>query len=314
MTEPGLLTRLEEAIVEALRQEHIENMELSPPEIVDWARIDSFRFHFDGRGLNRPDLRLIDFLSAIRYKGELNNLDPSFLRRHSVAALDADHKVVRRWNVWRCLTAEVELGGVNYILDEGDFFAVAEAYLRDLNNYVSALPDAVVALPSAPKGMRERDYNELAVQSLKTALLLDRRTISVSNSTTPIEICDILTGKRQLIHVKRHLGSRDLSHLFSQGVVSAELLQIEPDFRSSVQRKITEVVGKDSETFAFFDESGIVTSDFEIVYAIIAGWRDRDLVEALPFFSKINLRRAAQDLINRHFKVACKRITYGSNI
>jgi uncharacterized protein (TIGR04141 family) len=41
---------------------------------------------------------------------------------------------------------------------------------------------------------------------------------------------------------------------------------------------------------------------------IIAPWRRRSLAEALPFFSKINLLRTAEELVNRGFKVTLARI------
>ena len=47
-----------------------------------------------------------------------------------------------------------------------------------------------------------------------------------------------LKGSRQLIHVKPHLGSSDLSHLFAQGRVSAELLHSNTEFRKMARPAI----------------------------------------------------------------------------
>lgn len=59
--------------------------------------------------------------------------------------------------------------------------------------------------------------------------------------------------------------------------------------------------------FAFFDDA-LRASDLEVSYAIIADWRDRLLAEGLPFFSKVNLRRTAEDLRSRGFSVSCSRV------
>jgi uncharacterized protein (TIGR04141 family) len=220
------------------------------------------------------------------------------------SAVDSDGHVIHRWSIWRSLTGEIELGGTIYILDEGDFFAVASNYLEEVNGYIDGLTESSVSLPEAGS-MREGEYNEHVAASSDQFLLLDKKTVSTGASTTPVEICDLLTRNRQLIHVKRHLGARDLSHLFSQGFVSADLLQQDPRFREAAQAKIRQV---GSDDFAFFDPAGIRNSDFEVIYAIANDWRDRTLARALPFFSKINLRRTAQDLINRGFGLSYRRV------
>jgi uncharacterized protein (TIGR04141 family) len=306
VTDPELREALEEAVREALVNERLEELDLAPPEIVDWTRVVSFRFHFDGRRrLVRPDMRLQDYVVGLRQEGVLADVDVAYLKRRRISALDADDEPVHRWSVWRCLTGELQIEGHTYVLDEGEFFVIATDYLSEVNQFVERLPDSSVTLPAAGSRMREKDYNESAAEALD-AVLLDRATISTSAATTPIEICDLLTRDKQLIHVKRHLGSRDLSHLFAQGFVSAELLQEDEQFRVAAQQKVIELT--DSMREEIFGREGIVTSDFEVVYAIIAEWRDRRLEEALPFFSKVNLRRTVQSLSSRGFGVSCVRV------
>lgn len=304
-----LRDQMESQVVEALREQRTDEfgLELGPPEIIDWTRVVSFRFDYDRRqDVRHRDLRLRDYLSGLRQRDKLDDLDPASLRNHHVAAIDSDGTEIHRWSIWRCLLGELLLDDVTYILDEGDFFAIAREYLDELDAYVRNLPEAQLSLPSSPHGMHERTYNEYAAEEAPGLLLLDRKTIIAAASTTPVEICDILSQERQLIHVKRKLGSRDLSHLFAQGVVSAELLQMDPDARSAAQTVISRLPG--GQRFAFFEPAGIATGDFEIVYAIIADWGSRDLAGALPFFSKINLRRAVTDLVGRGFSVTCARI------
>ena len=48
--------------------------------------------------------------------------------------------------------------------------------------------------------------------------------------------------------------------------------------------------------------------DYEVSYAIVAKWRGRDLVQALPFFSKVNLRRHVEDLRRMGYKMSMARI------
>ena len=118
--------------------------------------------------------------------------------------------------------------------------------------------------------------------------------------TSPIEVCDILTRGRQLIHVKRKFSSSALSHLFDQGYVSAELLIDSEAYRATVRDKI----GNANPDFQrLFPENGVVAADWEVVYAIIGPWNNQPPSAKLPFFSKINLRDSRRRLRRMGFKV-----------
>ncbi|MFT5430029.1 MAG: hypothetical protein ACI9OJ_000702 [Myxococcota bacterium] len=55
----------------------------------------------------------------------------------------------------------------------------------------------------------------------------------------PVRLCDVLAASGPtVIHAKRRFGSAGLSHLFSQALVSAELLLKNRDFRLKVRRKM----------------------------------------------------------------------------
>ena len=108
-----------------------------------------------------------------------------------------------------------------------------------------------------------------------------------------------------------------MSHLFSQGYVSGDLFLMSKEFREAAQTVITEAVGERRRStrggrfrddFSTFDLDGISPADYEIVYAIIDDWRGRTLVEVLPFFSKVNLRRNVDDLRRMGYKVSYKRV------
>ncbi len=139
---------------------------------------------------------------------------------------------------------------------------------------------------------------------------MDQKLVRASSQTTAIEVCDVLTANRQLIHVKRHLSSSELSHLFGQGFVSANLLQADSIFRQSTHQKVKELGGNDA--FDFFDVASLPTIDFEVIFAILAAWRGRTIAGALPFFSKVNLERTASDLLNRGFRMSLAQVDYSS--
>lgn len=307
ITDDDTLSELEAQVLTLIRSQDASLIELGPPEVVDWDRVRSFRYHFEVRkGVSRPELRLAHYLRGVQQHTPLDELDVPALRHRHIEAIDGDGAVVHRWTVWRCLDGEVSLGGETYVLDDGDFFRVTADFLGELNAYVDDLDEPSTVLIGTAATTRESDYNEAIAETNADVLLLDRKTITTGASTTPVEVCDLLSASRELIHVKRHLGARDLSHLFSQGAVSAELLHRQTAFRAEVKDLIGGLGA--GERFNFFEPDGLTTSNFRVIYAIIANWRNRSLSSALPFFSKVNLRRAAEDLRDRGFGVGCVRV------
>jgi uncharacterized protein (TIGR04141 family) len=212
-----------------------------------------------------------------------------------VEALDTDPTQRYSWSVWRCLVGEVEFRGETFILDEEEFFQVRSDYIHELDAAIADIPVSALPLPQSGAKTTEGEYNTTAAEGSDDLLLLDRQTVRISGRTTAIGICDLLTKTRQLVHVKRHLGSSGLSHLFAQGLVSADLLQNSSEFRQVAAAKVAEVAGNEAG-FDFFDADVLRPSDFEVVYAVIEKWGGRSVERALPFFSKLNLREVSTNL------------------
>jgi uncharacterized protein (TIGR04141 family) len=312
ITDPTLISTLENEVVSALRAEQFDPFDLAPPEVLDWTEVAGFRYHFDPRAKKgttphvRDDLRLVTYVRglAIYRPAASADLDADYLRRAKVRAVDGDGRTKREWSVWRCLTGEVRIGDDIYVLDEGDFFAVASDFNAGLNAFLDGLSESHLALPTSTTGEKEGDYNRRAASSL-SLVLLDDNPVYLKGERG-IEVCDLLSPDRQLVHVKKGLQAPELSHLFAQGRVSADLLQRQPDFRA----KTGELVASADRgaTCAFFGSADISTKDFEIVYAIVANWKHRSLAAALPFFSKINLQHAVEYLSTRGYRVAYRRV------
>lgn len=232
-------------------------------------------------------------------------------------AVDEDGADIRKWSAWDCLFGDLSFEGETYVLDDGDFYLVAQEFLASLDTEVEAIDEWSTELIPWPKLDHEDSYNEAVVMSSSDFLLLDRRTVRVSAHTSQIEVCDVLTSDRSLVHVKRKRdGSASLSHLFAQGLVSAELAVSSPEFRSAASTRIQEAEQNRAQAtgdesflgrFGVFDGDAVAASSLEVVYAIGADWSAGGL-ETLPFFSKITLRNTIDELTGRGFRVAVKRI------
>jgi uncharacterized protein (TIGR04141 family) len=85
----------------------------------------------------------------------------------------------------------------------------------------------------------ERRYNLRVSEENGYFCCMDRQTVEVKKrGLTKIEFCDLYGRDGEMIHIKRYAGSSELSHLFQQGVVSAELFSHEPEFRLGVNNKL----------------------------------------------------------------------------
>lgn len=314
VADPIRRKQLEDEVLRSLRDDDGAGLALACPEIIDWERVDGFHYHFDRRrsrtatAVVRPELRLEDLLNGMS-DDDRADLGSAYVRQRQIKALDGNGSAVYHWSIWRCLVGELKHGTETFVLDEGEFYSIRPEYLSELDAFIDGLPTSFVQLPTTTATTHEGDYNEAtAAASSDRLLLLDRKTVRLTGRTTPIEICDLLSDERHLVHVKRHLSSSSLSHLFAQGLTSAELLQSNPAFREKAREKVLEAAAG-ATTFNFFDNE-IRPADFEVVYAIAADWAGRSRASALPFFSKVNLRNAANELATRGFRIALDQISY----
>jgi uncharacterized protein (TIGR04141 family) len=113
----------------------------------------------------------------------------------------------------------------------------------------------------------------------------------------------VLLRPDKLIHVKWKSGSSTLSHLFSQGVVSAALLWSDAGFRDAVRARVAANPGFGR----VIPTTDLDPARFEIVYAVIARPPGKGR-HYLPFFSQVNFRRAVKDLEARGYRVSLARV------
>jgi uncharacterized protein (TIGR04141 family) len=305
VTRPSTLDRLRQQTVQLILAA-ADELDLAPPEIVDWDRFATFTFSVGDKS-EYTDLRLEDYLSALD-TSRVAQLEYRHLQNHRVRVLDGNGVTVGRWPIARALFGAFDVDGLTYVVDDGHYFEVAADYLQELDGFIRVIEKPAIELPPTSREMSEASYNTGVADGGQDRLLLDAKTIRVAAArTTPIEICDIMTSGGELIHVKRKLGSSDLSHLFSQGYVSAETIHASPNFRATIRRKILEAAqaqDKDPAAFSGYVDEPFSPARLTVVYAVAADWKGKAFHQRLPFFSKVNLRHHGQQLRRMGFKLA----------
>jgi uncharacterized protein (TIGR04141 family) len=192
------------------------------------------------------------------------------------------------------LEASVSLGARRFFLMDGDWFEIGADYVRASQEVIvrlfPAAPGVILPPWSLTANRTEYEYNSyVAARSGGQYLCLDRNR-SVRDplgARSPLEICDLLGPGNELIHVKRAEGSMPLSHLFSQGYVSAQSLVAGP---SSVLKRFT-------ETVAGLPHGRTLEPDFrpaKVVYAILLDNGKQLGPKTLFPFSQATLAQAAR--------------------
>lgn len=289
------LRELEERLVAALIELDIGDVHLAAPEPLDWLDIEGFRFstQADDQDCDN-DPRISEYLAS--REGE--DLDLEILKRDRMLAIRAsDSQPQASWQILRCIVYQVEVDDQLYVLSAGEWFRInlefKERVYQDARNLT-----VLDGLPDADPGTDEDAYNLKAAEAIN-AVCLDKKFV-YDGGPDKMEICDILTRDRRLIHIKQRGSSSTLSHLFTQGLNCAERLLQDADFRS----KAREVVETENPEFA--DVLPVDRPDpqsYEVCFVVITR-SNRDTPLTLPFFSVVSLRAAASRLQAFGFRVS----------
>lgn len=301
LRDPSKIEVLNEEVIRRLRTRELGNLHISPPEVVDLEDIESFVFE----GLNDEGATDLDTIRYCELAGNPNSISILELKRRKVGALYGGAAEPHyRWKLYDCIVAEVQAESKLFILSGGTWYEVEADFSRRIARDVETRLGNNNLLPAAVQNEDELTYNG-RVSSERSFHLLDRRTIVPTGGRTPIEFCDLMTVNKQLIHVKRRSRSSTLSHLFSQGVVSAETFFRDSGYRQALATKLQEEGLNDAATL--IPAKRPLPSEWEIVYGIIGG-QSSEWPRSLPFFSQLNFKIQAERLENVGYKVSLLNI------
>ena len=145
--------------------------------------------------------------------------------------------------------------------------------------------------------MTEGEYNERLVRENNNDYCLMDRNLTYLGG--PMEFCDVFSKSKELIHIKRYGGSASLSHLFYQGMTSAEFFQMDPEYRKLVLSKLP----KQFQNFTA--DARPHFEEYHVVFGIIKG-SSKQLM--MPFFSRVGIRHAVRRLQGFGYRVSLARI------
>jgi uncharacterized protein (TIGR04141 family) len=198
--DPSVVSDLDQSLIVTLRSGDLEDIHMAPPEPMDWMNLEGFLFSTDANdGEPYTDPPISAYLASLDEPGEIS-LEQ--LKADRVLGLGGDQaEVIVQWSVYRCLVFETRCEGDVYALTCGEWYRVSGSFSQEVIEFVQGLPLLDLELPPASLGISERDYNQRAAEATG-ALCLDRQLVQMPGRD-PVEICDLLTNAKQLIHVKK---------------------------------------------------------------------------------------------------------------
>jgi uncharacterized protein (TIGR04141 family) len=293
----SLIAELEAKLDAKLVAKEFESIWLAIPEIIEWTMVRGF-VYTHGKGTVHPDINFHGFLKTVN-----EPLTLELMRQRKVYCADAELRpAFKHWSVYKCMYAEVDHNDAKFVLNDGKWFTVAKDFLKRIKAEYDAIPASKLKLPEYTGG-GEGAYN-LAVAAAAPSIydcLDDTKKVMHGGGQGQIEICDLFTSTGELIHVKMYGKSSVLSHLFSQGFVSGQLIQIDSDFRQKVRARLSETHRELIQVSTKPTHQALT-----ITYAVISEEPGSTL--HLPFFSRVNLVNIRKVLLGFGYKVELLKI------
>ncbi|MFX0195303.1 MAG: TIGR04141 family sporadically distributed protein [Candidatus Hodarchaeota archaeon] len=291
-----LTGELDNLLVNEIKEGNLSRIWMAVPDLIEWEKVSGFRYTLRSNKPEYTDIHLEKFLASLRNPEEIN-IDT--LHTSRVYCISNDGFMINKWAAYKCIYGEIIHDSDTYILSGGKWYRIDTDFVQSVNKSYAEIPKYEAYLPVYDHDS-ETDYNKAVADGNPGAYaLMDRKIIQHGGGYSKFEFCDLYTANKDMVHVKRYGGSSVLSHLFLQGVNSAELFQTDPDFREKVNSKLPD---------DFKIKEIVKRPDYEeyrVVYAIISDI-EGDL--EIPFFSKLSLKNSRRRLEGFGYKVALAKI------
>lgn len=289
------ITELDEKFIQRLLDEDIKDIEMSIPDIVDYEIYSEFSYSTKSTVNSLQVLSFLDSMKIPTY-----GLSTKRLKDKKIFAVDSSGERQVYWSAYKCFYVETELKDKQYILTDGIWYEANKDFISKLDTYVSQIPISNREFPDYDDN-NELEYNTRAGKALGM-VLFDQELIYIDYGK--IEFCDLYSNNKEMIHVKRGSNSSSLSHLFAQGLVSCETFLQDQPFREKVNEKLPNNLKLKNVN------RKPVSSDYTVVFGIVS---KKEQAIDLPFFSKVNLRRACRQIDNFNYNTQLALIQEDEN-
>ena len=313
ITEKDVIAKLDANLFNAiadLRAGNATDLHMAPPEIVDYTEGSELHYNgFGSHGKTFHSLSIEDYIAELErcsFSGDISNLKDA----HRIAAKrEGEDEFSEKWRIYDCFVFETSLvSGKSqqyFVLFSGDWYRIEKKFKDRVEAYFDAIKK--VSLIGATTCRNEQALIADIHANRPDLLKLDKEPINPGGvKYANLEACDFFSSEKQFIHLKDGHSSGPISHLWSQGVVSAEAFVSDPEFRKKLRAKAKSFGRGFEEHFPKSSEK-VVRDDYEIVFGIMRK-PYADGTVGLPFFSKVSLQASVERITQFGFPVAIELI------
>lgn len=299
VVEKDVIEQLDQKLFEAikeLRNGKATDLHMAPPEIVNYTEGSQLHYNgFGSHGKTFHSLSIRDYVSELErceFDGDVIGLK----EKHRINAKgEGDEEFSEKWRVYDCFVFETTLGAglakQQYVLFAGNWYRVEQKFKAQVEAFFNAIPK--VTIIGKTECVNEQELIDDIEANRADLIKLDKTKINPAGVRyANLEPCDFLSDKKQFIHLKDGHSSGPISHLWSQGVVSAEAFVSDADFRKKLRAKVKSL-GGGFEAHLPKSTDRVVREDYQVVYGIMRKPYADGSID-LPFFSKVSLQAAAE--------------------
>lgn len=288
LNDPVIIGQLQDSLIADIRNGNFNNIFLSAPTSVDFQEHIGFLYPKEREKTSdkHPDLRIEDYVIRVGSENiDINRLKSDQIRHYR----DREDNISEKFSIYNAIIYEKKQSDYLYVLTDGDFYEIDNSHVQNVENQLKNIPLSNIFLPDAKIGEIEKVYNKRVCDDHPQKFcLMDCKNVSYGGQYSKIEVCDLLTIDGHFIHVKPKIKSATLSHLFNQGLISAQCLK-DSRFREKAAEEC-------EPPFRAFFEKTPIPAQHDVVFAIIST-ANGDIRDALPFFSKQSLINAAATIV-----------------
>ncbi len=253
------------------------------------------------------ELAIDDYVAELQ-KGDFDQIaDMAALRgSHEIRVIaDGEGDRAHKRKLYTCFVHEVTLRDDVYVLFDGQWFRISRDYHKEIDDAYHALLKPAFRAKTVARNERAL-IAELEAEA--DLISMDQTKVSPKGAArASLEPCDFLSRAKQLIHLKDGHSSAPLSHLWNQGLVSAEAFVSDDTFRKGFRtaaQKREKKFGKQGFAGLLPDgRSKLVPGDYTIVFGVMRHPYAASGQIGLPFFSKVALRAVAERISLMGFPV-----------
>lgn len=301
---------LDNILIEQLKKQDFSRMHLAIP---DFVSEDEYSFSYTNyrsrknRIVSHIDISDLNSLKVI----DLKHVDVKNLKSRTVFAYShSENKILdlRKWSLYSCIVAEVEVSNDYFILSEGEWRKVDENFYTLVNDFIDSKLD-VRDIPTKFKNIniadcgrnqnREEMFNLQYVNISGNSMLFDKAKLRIGHGAKNSEFCDILemdsNGFISIIHVKRYGGSSSINHLFSQARYYCEFFLSDEVFLKEIRDHIEASDYREKQSFLEYikeDVADVVGNDYEVKLWVLYGAGSKKIPDksSLPLMAKYELK------------------------